>query len=99
MPIFLKELKDIIEKSLNYLKNKGYLLIFTKDFQPIDEYPGMLHSDIVNTLLEIKQLKFKGYKIWYNKTVNLYPYGYPFAYASNQLHQFILIFRKENKEC
>lgn len=95
LPIFLEELKDIIEKSLKYLKNKGYLLIFTKDFQPIYEYSGMLHFDIVNKLLEIDQLKFKGYKIWYDKTVNLYPYGYPFAYISNQLHQFILVFRKE----
>lgn len=95
LPVFLEELKDIIEKSLKYLKNKGYLLVFTKDFQPSDEYSGLLHSDIVNKLLEIEQLKFKGYKIWYDKTVNLYPYGYPFAYVSNQLHQFILIFRKE----
>jgi len=95
LPIFLEELKYIIGKSFKYLKNKGYLLVFTKDFQPIDGYSGMLHSDIVNKLLEIEQLKFKGYKIWYDKTVNLYPYGYPFAYISNQLHQFILIFRKE----
>jgi len=95
LPIFLEELKYIIEKSLKFLKNKGYMLIFTKDIQPNDGYSGMLHFDIVNTLLEIKQLKFKGYKIWYDKTVNLYPYGYPFAYISNQLHQFILIFRKE----
>jgi len=95
LPIFLEELKYIIGKGLKYLKNKGYLLVFTKDFQPIDEYSGMLHFDIVNKLLEIEQLKFKGYKIWYDKTVNLYPYGYPFAYISNQLHQFILIFRKE----
>ena len=95
LPTFLEELNDIIGKSLKYLKNKGYLLVFTKDFQPINEYSGMLHFDIVNKLLEIEQLKFRGYKIWYDKTVNLYPYGYPFAYTSNQLHQFILIFRKE----
>jgi len=96
LPVFLQELKDIIRKSLKFLKNKGYLLIFTKDFQPITEYAGMLHFNIVDKLLEIERLKFKGYKIWYDKTVNLYPYGYPFAYVSNQLHQFILIFRKED---
>ena len=95
LPVFLEELKDIIQKSLEYLKNKGYLLVFTKDFQPNEEYSGMLHYDIINKLLETGQLKFKGYKIWYDKTINLYPYGYPFAYISNQLHQFILIFRKE----
>lgn len=96
LSIFLEELKEIIWKSFKYLRNKGYLLVFTKDFQPNDKYFGMLHSDIVNKLIEIDQLKFKGYKIWYDKTVNLYPYGYPFAYISNQLHQFILVFRKEN---
>jgi len=95
LPIFLEELKCIIGMSLKYLKNKGYLLVFAKDFQPIDGYSGMLHSDIVNKLLEIEQLKFKGYKIWYDKKANSYPYGYPFAYINNQLHQFILIFRKE----
>ena len=95
LPIFLEELKTIIARSSRYLKNKGYLLVFTKDFQPVDNYHGMLHFDIVKKLSEIPQLKFKGYKIWYDKTVNLYPYGYPFAYVSNQLHQFILIFRKE----
>jgi adenine-specific DNA methylase/predicted RNA methylase len=95
LPIFLEELKIIIEKSLNYLKNKGYMVVFTKDFQPADKYLGMLHYDLVKKLIEIEYLKFKGYKIWYDKTVNLYPYGYPFSYISNQLHQFILIFRKE----
>lgn len=95
LPVFLEELKDIINISLRYLKDKRYLLIFTKDFQPTKQYSGMLHFDIVNKLLEIQQLRFKGYKIWSDKTINLYPYGYPFAYVSNQLHQFILIFRKE----
>jgi|GEM_PF-44786 len=95
LPIFLGELKEIIQKSLKYLKNKGYLLVFTKDFQPTDDYTGLLHCDIINKLIEIENLRFRGYKIWYDKTVNLYPYGYPYAYTSNQLHQFILIFRKE----
>lgn len=95
IPIFLAELKTILCKCVKFLKNKGYVIIFTKDFQPTNEYNGLLHSDIVNKLSEIKQLKFKGYKIWYDKTINLYPYGYPYAYVSNQLHQFILIFRKE----
>jgi len=95
LPVFLEELKTIISKSCDYLKSKGYLLIFTKDFQPTNEYHGMLHSDIVHKLLDISYLRYKGYKIWYDKTVNLYPYGYPYAYVGNQLHQFILIFRKE----
>jgi len=92
---FLNELKIIIELSFKKLKNKRYILIFTKDFQPTPEYNGMLHHDIVTKLVDIEGLFYKGFKIWYDKTINLYPYGYPYAYVGNQLHQYILIFRKE----
>lgn len=94
---FLAELKKIIQSSFNNLRNKRYVIIFTKDFQPKPEYHGMLHFDIMQTLSKIEGLKYKGMKIWYDKTVNLYPYGYPYAYVGNQLHQYILIFRKEIK--
>ena len=94
---FLVELKYIIEKSVKRLKNKRYLVLFTKDFQPKPHYDGMLHSDIVKTLSNIEGLFYKGMKIWFDKSMNLFPYGYPYAYVGNQLHQYILIFRKELK--
>jgi len=92
---FLPEFKSIMEKSLQFLKNKGYVVIFCKDMQPNKKHHNMLHADIVSELLKIKNLQFKGYKIWYDKTVNLYPYGYPFSFVANQLHQYILVFKKE----
>jgi len=92
---FLPEFRKIIEKVVSLLKNKGYLVIFCKDMQPTNKYHNLLHADIVNEICKIPNIYFKGYKIWYDKTINLYPYGYPFSYVSNQLHQFILIFRKE----
>ncbi len=92
---FLRELRNIIKKSVTLLKNKGYLVIFCKDMQPTKEYHNLLHADIVEEISKIPSVYFKGYKIWYDKTINLYPYGYPYSYVSNQLHQFILIFRKE----
>ena len=98
LPVFLDELKNIISLSLQKLKDKKYVVIFCKDFQPTPEYNGLLHYDIVNKLTEIDNLFFKGYKIWYDKTINLFPYGYPYSYISNQLHQFILIFQKRNKK-
>jgi len=94
---FLLELKEIIELSFEKLKNKRYILLFIKDLQPKPEYHGMLHFDIMKKMTEIEGLFFKGMKIWYDKTINLYPYGYPYAYVGNQLHQYILIFRKELK--
>ena len=94
---FLEELKNIIIKSLQFLKNKKYLVVFIKDMQP-KEHHNMLHADVVTKLTEIPELKFKGYKIWFDKTQTLYPLGYPYAFVANQFHQYILIFRKEEIE-
>ena len=94
---FLEELKIIITKSLRYLKNNKYLIIFTKDMQPKLNHHNLLHADIVTKLSEIENLQYKGYKIWFDKTQNLYPLGYPYAFVSNQFHQFILIFKKGEK--
>lgn len=93
--LYLNELRDIIEKTVFYLKNGKYLVVFTKDLQPTKTAHNMLHADIISTLSKIDGLRFKGYKIWYDKTQNLYPFGYPFSYVVNQFHQFILIFKKE----
>ncbi|MFD1079936.1 hypothetical protein, partial [Longispora fulva] len=61
---FLIELKEITEKAVKKLRNKRYLIVFTKDFQPKPDYDGMLHSDIVKALSKINGLLFKGMKIW-----------------------------------
>ncbi len=92
---FLESLKNIITKSAEYLKPKGYIAVFVKDLQPNGNGHNMLHCYITTKLLEIPDLSFKGYKIWYDATQKLYPFGYPHAFVSNQFHQFIMIFRKE----
>ena len=93
---FLDSLKNIIAKSTEYLKTKGYIAIFVKDMQPNGNGDNMLHCSVTKKLLEIPNLSFRGYKIWYDATQKLYPFGYPYAFVANQFHQFILIFRKEN---
>lgn len=94
---FLASLQGIIEKSLYYLKLKGYLIVFVKDLQPTDDSINLLHAEVANTLFKISGLRFRGYKIWYDKTQKLYPFGYPYVFVANQFHQYILIFRKEEK--
>lgn len=93
---FFPQFRGILQTSMKLLKNNGYIVIFCKDLQPTKKHHNMLHADIVSELSKIDNLTFKGYKIWYDKTINLYPYGYPFSFVSNQLHQYILIFRKED---
>ena len=92
---FYEALQEVVVQSLKFLKVKGYVVLFCKDLQPTEEHHNMIHADVVNHLMRIPNLRFRGYKIWYDKSLNLYPFGYPYAYVSNQLHQFILIFRKE----
>ena len=92
---FYESLKTVIVQAMQHLKPKGYVVIFCKDLQPTEKYHNMIHADVVETLADVENLRFRGYKIWYDKSLKLYPFGYPYAYVSNQLHQFILIFRKE----
>jgi len=92
---FLESLKDVIAKSAKYLKPKGYIAVFVKDLQPNGNGHNMLHCYITDKLLEIPDISFRGYKIWYDATQKLYPFGYPHAFVANQFHQFIMIFRKE----
>jgi DNA modification methylase len=94
-PAFLSELCAILELALQRLKPRGYLVLFTKDLQPTREHHNMLHADIVSALARVPQLSYRGYRIWHDMSQNLYPFGYPFAFVANQVHQFILVFRKE----
>jgi 16S rRNA G966 N2-methylase RsmD len=92
---FLKVFHESIIHSMKFLKAKGHIVIFIKDLQPKDKDLNLLHADIIRDLNTVDNLKYLGTKIWADQSVNLYPYGYPFSYVSNQIHQYILIFKKD----
>jgi DNA modification methylase len=92
---FLAALRGVLSAGLACLKPRGYMVLFCKDIQPTREHHNMLHADIVEELLKLPNLSYRGYRIWHDMSQNLYPFGYPFAFVANQVHQFILIFRKE----
>jgi DNA modification methylase len=92
---FLPALRAALLPALDRLRPYGYLVLFTKDLQPTREHHNMLHADLTAELLKVPGLAFRGYRIWHDQSQNLYPFGYPFAFVANQVHQFILIFRKE----
>lgn len=91
---FFPLLKEIVQKSLPYLKSKGYLVVFCKDIQPKKKETNLLHAKIIDTLNDIPKLYYRGLKIWADQSSKLFPYGYPFDFVANQIHQYILIFRK-----
>lgn len=93
---FLPIFKESILNSINYLKNKGHIVIFIKDLQPKGKELNLLHADIIKELNTIDDIYYLGTKIWADQSVNLYPYGYPYSYVSNQIHQYIMIFKKND---
>lgn len=92
---FFDSLKESVERVIPYIKKRGHVVIFIKDLQPDGKNTNLLHARIVDKLNEIPNLNYKGMKIWADQTAKLFPYGYPFSFVANQIHQYILIFRKE----
>lgn len=92
---FLKTLKRVIELTLPYIKTRGYVVVFIKDLQPHKKETNLLHAEVINKINEIKNVYYKGMKIWSDESTKPYPYGYPFCFVANQIHQYILVFRKE----
>ncbi len=91
---FVAALAGILAGAAGYLKPGGYLVVFAKDLQPTATHHNMLHADLAAGLpAAIPGLRFRGYKIWVDRTVRLYPFGYPFQFVANQLHQYILVFQ------
>ena len=91
---FLAELTRILGTALGVLKPLGYMVIFAKDLQPTAQHHNLLHADIVVRLSAMEGLAYRGCKIWYDQTPRLYPFGYPYRFVANQLHQYILVFQK-----
>ena len=93
---FLENLKKSVQLSSNLLKHKGHVIIFAKDFQPDGKNANLLHAEIIKKINEIENIDYIGMKIWADESINLYPYGYPYAFVPNQLHQYIMVFKKKN---
>ena len=84
---------ESINLGLKYLDKKGHVAIFIKDLQPKGKNNNLLHADMINKVTKNCPLDYLGMKIWADQTVMLFPYGYPFEFVSNQIHQFILFFK------
>jgi len=92
---FLTELCEILTIGVSRLKNKKYLVVFCRDLQPTRERPCLLHADLIETIRKIPGMMYRGMRIWHDQAVDLYPFGYPYAFVMNQMHQYVLVFRKE----
>ncbi len=91
---FLAALAEIVGLAAARLRPGGHLILFVKDLQPTAAHHNLLHADIVTRFAAaLPGLRFRGYKLWVDQTVNLYPFGYPYGFVANQVHQYILIWQ------
>lgn len=89
---FLDRLANIYFQIFEFLKPEGYLVVIIKNVKKGGKnYP--LAWDLAKKLGEKYILKDE--KIWCQDQVGLAPFGYPYAYTSNIVHHYCLIFRKE----
>lgn len=75
------------------LKNEKYCTIIISDFT-INKKEICVQADIVRVMEEIGFI-FVGTTILLQDNKPLYPFGYPYAYKINHMHQNIINFRKE----
>jgi DNA modification methylase len=89
---FLEELSKIYEKLHKYMKIGSYTVIILKNIKIQGKiYP--LAWDLAKKLSQLFTLKDE--RIWIQDQISLSPYGYPNSWASNVLHHYCLIFKKE----
>lgn len=90
---FLELFSKIMANCFQKLKNKKYCSIVISDFT-INKKEVCVQADIVRVMEKIGFI-FVGTTILLQDNKPLYPFGYPYAYKINHMHQNIITFRKE----
>lgn len=94
---FLNALKDVFGKVYTVLRSGKWCVIIIMDIRKKDElYP--FHMDISKMMQEVG-FKLDDIIIWDRRLEysNLRPLGYPYVFRVNKVHEYIAIFKKEEK--
>ncbi len=94
-PAYLEAMQEVFAGCLRVLRPGRYLALIVRDAYQKGRYL-MTHADLA-VRAEAAGFVLKGDKIWYQNGARLRPYGYPFGFVPNIVHQHILIFRKERR--
>ncbi len=90
---FLDLFKKIMYNCFQKLKNKKYAVIVISDFT-VDKKEICVQADIVKLMTDIG-FDFVGTIALLQDNKPLYPFGYPYAFKINHMHQNIICFRKD----
>ena len=89
---YLATMTIVFEECFRLLKNDKYMVFIVRDAYQDGEYI-MTHADLTNAARSCG-FKNKGDIIWYQAGTRLRPYGYPYAFVPNIVHQHIIILHK-----
>lgn len=89
---YIKLMKKIMKEVYKKLKNGKYCTIIVSDFT-VKKKETNAHGDVISLMQSIG-FEFCGSTILIQDSKPLYPFGYPYAYKINHVHQYILNFRK-----
>jgi DNA modification methylase len=92
---FLSLLKSIMQEAFHKLKNDHYCSVVISDFT-IDKKEVCVQADIVRIMEEIG-FTFIGTIILLQDNKPLYPFGYPYKWKINHMHQNVINFIKEKE--
>ncbi|HLX55617.1 MAG TPA: DNA methyltransferase [Ktedonobacteraceae bacterium] len=89
---YLAAMKVVFEECYRLLKSDKYMVFIVRDAYQNGEYI-MTHADLTKTARDCG-FKNKGDIIWYQAGTRLRPYGYPYAFVPNIVHQHIVVLHK-----
>jgi len=89
---YYQKMEEVARGLLPLLKPGGYLVLIIRDSYQEGEY--IMASYELSRVIKRAGFAMKGIKVWYQTGAPVRPYGYPYAYVPNIVHQNILIFRK-----
>ena len=90
---FLALLYTVMRNCYKILNEKKYCTIIMSDFT-VEKREVCVQSDVVK-LMEKIGFEFVGTTVLLQDNKPLYPFGYPYSYKINHMHQNIMNFRKE----
>ena len=89
---FLKLFKKIMQQGFERLNKNKYCSIIISDFT-VDKKEVCVQADIVRLMVDIG-FEFVGTMALLQDNKPLYPFGYPYSFKINHMHQNIINFRK-----
>lgn len=92
---FIRMLRSIMDKCYNKLNYKKYCSIIMSDFT-VNKIEKNVQGDIITMMNDIGY-EFVGTIVLLQDNKPLYPFGYPYAFKINHVHQNIMNFRKFNR--